>query len=877
MPVAAPIAASSQHNQQDLHQALHDVFGFGEFRALQEEAVRAAVDGRDLLVVMPTGAGKSLCFQLPAAISEGVTLVVSPLVALMRDQVDALKNRTAFAQLGCAYINSLQSQEEQRFLVDQLRDGHLKLVYVAPERFRSPAFVEALRSVKIARFVVDEAHCISEWGHDFRPDYLSLKSVVDDLGRPPLLAVTATATIRVQQSIVDNLGMRDPLKLVGGFNRPNLHFSAHRCKSETERQEKLMRALPKLAQMGGSGLIYVATRKQCDEVAAIATKALATVGKRAAPYHAGMEASTRNALQSGWINGDIHVLVATNAFGMGIDKPDVRFVVHYVYPDSLESYYQEAGRAGRDGRRSRCVVLHNFADRRTREWFIENDALTPEDVQTAHAQICLRTVKDSENIVRIPRTWWAQALGWNDVKVRLTMGELERAGLIRRMGESGDETILRIERRDFPHEAFRRIRMDIEKQRDERLRRLDEMTGYCKTTLCRRRTTLAYFGDLERPQTNGFCCDNCDKPPAETSTRPTQTYNSRDRAAMPLRIDSSDIHSLLQGLDALHPKVGKARLNKLLRGSNSKDVQRFKDESCPVYAALRGASETQVGDFLERLIELGLMHQADEEEYFICTVTRAGREAWQSKSEIEVVLPNAPRSRDDFMNEGETDLFEALRTWRRGEATAMNLPPYCVLGDRALLEIARQRPQSEAALRAITGIGATKLEKYGEAILLITRGESKPSNETQSNRVLETETVTPHRAPKAAKAAAIPPAKKAVATSNEALPDTIVDTYVMLQEGLDIEEIATRRSLKSTTIWTHIERLAREQFLDENAMEVLIPSELRLRIESALAQSKPEDGLKAVYESLGGDIDYELIRCVAAWRNGQTPDDEAAS
>jgi ATP-dependent DNA helicase RecQ len=311
MPVAATVAASSQHNPPDVLQALHDIFGFGEFRALQQEAVQAALDGRDVLVVMPTGAGKSLCFQLPAAISDGVTLVVSPLVALMRDQVDALKNRTAFAQLGCAYINSLQSAEEQRFLVDQLRDGHLKLVYVAPERFRSPAFLDALRSTKIARFVVDEAHCISEWGHDFRPDYLSMRSVVDELGRPPLLAVTATATLRVQQSIVDNLGMNDPLKLVGGFNRPNLHFSAHRCKSETERQEKLMRALPKLAQMGGSGLIYVATRKQCDEVAAIATKALAAVGKRAAPYHAGMEASTRNALQSGWIQGDIHVLVAT--------------------------------------------------------------------------------------------------------------------------------------------------------------------------------------------------------------------------------------------------------------------------------------------------------------------------------------------------------------------------------------------------------------------------------------------------------------------------------------------------------------------------------------------------------------------------------------
>ncbi len=645
MSAAASTPSDTIHSP-DLDRALHQVFGFSEFRALQQEAVGAAVAGRDVLVVMPTGAGKSLCFQLPAAISPGVTVVVSPLVALMRDQVEALKTRTAFAQLGCAYINSLQAPDEQREILEQLRAGLLRLVYIAPERFRSGAFLEALRSVPIARFVVDEAHCISEWGHDFRPDYLTLKPVVESLGSPPLMAVTATATLRVQQSIVDNLGMREPQRFIGGFNRPNLHFAAHRCKSETERQEKLLRALPKLSAMGGSGLIYVSTRKQCEEVAALATRALATVGKAAAPYHAGMDASVRNTLQSRWLNGQTQVLVATNAFGMGIDKPDVRFVVHYGYPDSLESYYQEAGRAGRDGRKSRCVILHHFADRRTREWFIDNDALTPDDVQSAHRQIC---VHESGALARMPKSWWMQTLGWNEVKARLAMGEMERAGVLRRAGETGDETVLHIARRDFLPAALGRIRTDLERQRDERYRRLDEMTAYCKTTLCRRRTTLAYFGDLERPQTDGFCCDNCDRPAptaAEAAVAAASVpVSRRDRAPMPLRVDGADVHSLLQGLDALWPKVGKARLNKLLRGSGAKDVQRFKAENCPLFGVLRSCSQTQADDFLERLIELGLLHQADEDEYFVCTVTTAGREAWQGKSAVDVAAPSAPRTR----------------------------------------------------------------------------------------------------------------------------------------------------------------------------------------------------------------------------------------
>ncbi|HEX8552880.1 MAG TPA: ATP-dependent DNA helicase RecQ [Abditibacteriaceae bacterium] len=708
----------------DLHAALEKTFGFREFRPLQEDAIRTSLEGRDVLVVMPTGAGKSLCFQLPAILTDGLTLVISPLVALMRDQVEGLRARNGFRGLGAASLNSLQNSDEQREIMSGIENGNVRLLYVAPERFRQNGFLQMLQRRGVARFVVDEAHCISEWGHDFRPDYLQMRETIDALGRPPVIAVTATATLRVQESIKKNLGI-EPEVFVGGFNRPNLHYAVHKCKNDTERQNLLARALPKLAA-SGSGLIYGSTRKQCEEVAAIASKALAPSGKKAAAYHAGLDASTRNALQSAWLSGEICLLAATNAFGMGIDKPDVRFVVHYAHPESLESYYQEAGRAGRDGKRSRCVILYHFADKRTREWFIDNDALEAADVQTAHAQIVLAAKK--EDVVHIPRIWWKTALDWSEVKSRLALSELERCGALQRLAETADETILRIVERKMPAAAFARIAADLQRQRDERLRRLDEMVGYCKTDRCRRQMTLGYFGDWEKPRTRRddgklFCCDNCEKKEkAELSGEPQidrTPMQKSERVSMPTRVEA-EIHSLLQGMDALWPQVGRGRLNKILRGANSKEVERFRRESCPLLGALAGASESAVNTFLDKLLDEGLLHQGDEDEYFVVRVTRAGREAWQGKIELGVSVPNSARTRSD-LEETDDEMFEALRDWRRTKAREENLPPYCVLGDKCLLEIARVKPQSEDELQSVSGIGPSKLEKYGAAILGITR------------------------------------------------------------------------------------------------------------------------------------------------------------
>ncbi len=714
-------------------QTLEAAFEFSEFRPLQKEAVQGALAGRDVLVVMPTGAGKSLCFQLPALLAPGLTLVVSPLIALMRDQVDALNRRSVFEQAGCASLSSLQEASEQRAVMDKLRAGRLKLLYVAPERFRSPSFLEALRRANVSRFVVDEAHCISEWGHDFRPDYLSLKGIVESLGRPPITAVTATATVRVQSSIVDNLGMDDPLRLVGGFNRPNLYWSVVRVKGDNERLEKLAKALPKLAQGGGSGLIYVPTRKMCDEVAEVADDALRTIGRKAGVYHAGLDPEMRTRMQRDWLSGERQVLVATNAFGMGIDKADVRFVIHCGYPDSLESYYQEAGRAGRDGSKSRCVVLTCFTDRRTREWFLDNDVLTVADVQAGHRRLVgVRT--PGSDLVTIARSAWTAAHENSDLKARRVMGELEKAGLVERLNETPDEIVLRLVQPKFSSVLFGRIAQDLNAQRRERLRRLDEMTAYTKTYDCRRRTVLEYFGDHEEPAGMGFCCDNCDRPAGENGQRPTARPDL-SRIPMPHSIDGGDIHSVLEGLDALRPSVGKAKLNALLRGASSKDVERYAHEHHPLYGALSRGSRDQVNTFLDALVAQGLLHQAGEDDYFVCTITQAGREAWQGRLELNMALPGArrkpersafngkaARDSDGAGDEEDEALFERLRSWRRLEASAQSVPPYCVFGDKTLREIARNSPQSESDLREINGVGDAKMEKYGAGVLSVVRG-----------------------------------------------------------------------------------------------------------------------------------------------------------
>src|SRR5215216_3674841 len=361
-PPPEPVARA-----RDPESALHELFGFPAFRPGQREAVEAAVAGRDVLVVMPTGSGKSLCYQLPALMRADLTVVVSPLVSLMQDQVQAVE-RIAPGYVGL--INAQQDTATNRKTLARAARGDLRLLYVAPERFSSPGFLDRIRDARIGLFVVDEAHCVSQWGHDFRPDYFRLADAARWLGAQAILASTATATPQVAADIVARLGLRDPVRVATGFDRPNLSFGVVRCANKPAVHRGIAAALAEPGAL--PGIVYAGTRADSERLAA---RLAAQLGVEAIAYHAGLPRDARAEAQRRFMAGEAPIVVATNAFGMGIDKADVRTVCHESVPSSLEAYYQEAGRAGRDGKPARCLVFATGKDKGLHVFFIERSTV----------------------------------------------------------------------------------------------------------------------------------------------------------------------------------------------------------------------------------------------------------------------------------------------------------------------------------------------------------------------------------------------------------------------------------------------------------------------------------------------------------------------
>jgi len=425
MPPATPLAEPA---------SLLGRFSLSRFRPGQEDVIRSILQGHDALCVMPTGGGKSLCYQLPSLALPGTTVVVSPLIALMKDQVDVLREKG----IDAALVNSSLSLSEQQEAMRRLAAGELDLIYVAPERLRNRHFLEAVKHAEISLLAVDEAHCMSEWGHDFRPDYARLGMFRDRyLGGVQTVALTATATPTVRQDIQSLLGMSAPKNFVTGFARENLRFSVTHCKGDREKEEQL---LAYLQQQPGAGIIYAATRKRCEELGDWLPERLK---RRVGVYHAGLEPGQRQAVQEAFMRGELSVIIATNAFGMGIDKADLRFVIHYNMPGSLEAYYQEAGRAGRDGQPSECRLLFSYSDRYIQEFFIENRYPSPETIRDVYRYLLSRSEDPIEQTLQQIR----EALGMKGATEAVGTAEslLARAGVLKRMDSSANHAVVRID------------------------------------------------------------------------------------------------------------------------------------------------------------------------------------------------------------------------------------------------------------------------------------------------------------------------------------------------------------------------------------------------------------------------------------------------
>ena len=689
-PPRAGVVGQRDRRRRDGHvndldkarKALKDHFGYDAFRPGQQGVVEALLSGRDALAVMPTGAGKSVCYQVPGIVLDGLTLVVSPLVSLMGDQVRALLD----AGVRGAYLNSTLTPGQQATVLRRALAGAYQIMYVAPERLSDPRFLAFAREAALPLVAVDEAHCVSQWGQDFRPSYLAIGDFIGQLPkRPAVAAFTATATERVRRDIVRLLDLRDPYEVVTGFDRPNLYFGVERL----EPKRKVARiASYALEHPSESGIVYCSTRKDTDKVHA----ALVAAGVRATRYHAGMSAADRTESQRAFITDDAPVMVATNAFGMGIDKSNVRYVVHHNMPGSLEAYYQEAGRAGRDGEPSTCLLFWSDGDVSTCRFFIEQ--------------------------------------------------------------ESGNEELT-------PKEA--------DAVRASRRRLLEAMCGYCLTTGCLRRYILDYFGDQQVPpacqpaeQAGAAEVSGTESCGSKPSSRPEGRYVGRspqspapETPSLTSRttgdfscgncsnckgdfeaVDVTDTaRAVMRCVQELRGRFGKGMVVDVLRGSqNAKVLDLHLDQAASFHTV--DAPASQVKEVVELLAAGGYL-AITEGSYPVVGLGPRAREAAEEGFSLSMkrVVRKAERARKAgggvgmaagtaFGGSGTASfaedvpaLFERLRALRKRLADEAGVPPYIVFSDATLRDMCAKLPATEDEFLDVSGVGATKLARYGAAFL----------------------------------------------------------------------------------------------------------------------------------------------------------------
>jgi ATP-dependent DNA helicase RecQ len=719
-----------------LHALLKTRFGYDRFLPMQEEVITSVLEGRDSLVLMPTGGGKSLCYQLPALLMDGVVLVVSPLIALMKDQVDALSANG----IPAAFINStISNREIDRIQLEAVR-GRVNLLYVAPERLAVPRFREFLRAFRPSLIAVDEAHCISEWGHDFRPDYRNIRGLRHDLPGVPVIALTATATEQVRADIVEHLGFSDAGNFVASYNRPNLKYIVRHKRQAFDGLVELLGERP-----GESAIIYCFSRQDTEDVA----RNLSRVGIPALPYHAGLDPELRHANQDRFIGGEAPVVVATIAFGMGIDKPDVRLIVHYDMPKTLEGYYQETGRAGRDGLPSDCVLFYSYGDKIKQDYFVD------------------------------------------------------------------------------------RIENPTERRRAEE--KLATMVEFSELRTCRRRYLLNYFGE-QRVEDSCGACDVC--------------------LAVSEEFDATEIsQKVLSAVIRTGERFGAGHVIQVLRGSRAAKVLEFGHDELSVYGIAADQSADDLRELFGLLLDAGMLVKPPG-EYPTYEVTDHGRDFLQRRDSLTLqrpVRPDAPaRGRSgggrtstrgmEAALEYDHDLYERLRTLRRGLADKSGVPAFVVFGDTSLQHMAHAVPQSVDSFAAIPGVGQAKLSKYGEVFLKVIQAYASENGLAERSFI-------------AAKTPSRRPLRRPSATHNE--------TKRLLELGLNVGEIAGERGLTQQTVLNHLERLVAGG--EELHLAPLMPRSERMQRISEAFDTVGSEMLTPVLEALGSEYTYEELRLVRLW------------
>ena len=665
---------------KNAREVLKSAFGYEQFRPGQEAAVAAILEGRDTVVVLPTGGGKSLCFQVPALLLPGLTVVVSPLISLMKDQVDALTAKG----LPAAFINSTLSSSQVSDRLARVERGEIKLLYVAPERFDYGRTAERLRKAGVSLLAIDEAHCISQWGHDFRPSYLRVKSVHEQLGSPTTIALTATATPDVRADIIRQLGLRNPETIITGFDRPNLTYYVIPVKNDDAKEHRIVEILKKHE---GLAVIYASTRKAVDHLTTVLERARISC----AGYHAGLDDARRHEVQEAFMTERIRAIVATNAFGMGIDKPNVRLVIHYAMPGTLEAYYQEAGRAGRDGKHSDVFLLHAFPDRFTHEFFIKGSY--PDRGVVEQVYEALRKLSDRQGFVDAQPQDLVRS-----VKAKVNSREIE--GAIRVLEKSGALASSNGE------QARVHVRLLATPDRIKR-----ELTGDGNAELGLLRALWRGVGPA---LSMGAVVDLDGLPPglsgAARSTPILDSLQQRqflawERLGAGLYLADRSAPLSKYRIDwALIDRRRAAELSKL------QAVQKYAyTKECRRGFVLRyfgdPAARTRC-DGCDNCLGISISAEAVQDGPATRRAKKPNRRAISSDRDGEVALgPSEERA------------LAALKSVRTRIAREEQVPAYIVFSDRTLAELAVRRPRSLNAFQDVRGVGPMKLERYGARFL----------------------------------------------------------------------------------------------------------------------------------------------------------------